>query len=137
MCTKKNLYKGPGRVRNTFVLGVLLTFGGQMPFVNADEANTESVDALQFSMSRNQASFDQKMSGMQDGLLQESVFRAEMMLEKTAEFSMREVELAVDGSTDQQGEISLKYNGSTLRRHQRYDPRPSQSIPPWRRQVST
>ena len=102
MFSKKNLYKGRSRVVNTFVFAVLLAFGVQVPLVNADETGNQPLDALQLSMSRSQASFDQKMSGVRDGLLQQNIFSAEMILEQTAEFSMHEVELAVGGTTDQQ-----------------------------------
>ena len=90
-------YKLRNLARNTIIFSIILGTGIYSPAAVTGEGRSD-VAVFQDRLSGSQATFDQQMSALQDGILREQVYQAEKMLEKRAESGFQEIELAVEKS---------------------------------------
>lgn len=97
MYKRNPAYKLRNLARDTIIFGIILGTGIYSPAAVTGEARSD-VAVFQARMSASQATFDQQMSAVQDGILREQVYQAEKMLEKRAESGFQEIELAVEKS---------------------------------------
>ncbi len=97
MYKSKPAYKLRNLARDTIIFGMILGTGIYSPAAVTEEARSD-VAVFQVRMSGSQATFDQQMSALQDGILREQVYQAEKMLEKRTESGFQEIELAVEKS---------------------------------------
>jgi len=91
---KQNQYKLPSSLRSISIIGVLLVACAQIPLAHADEETIESLDALESAMLRNQMSFNQQLSALNDNMLNEYTSRVSIKLEQETEQKWHEIELA-------------------------------------------